>query len=267
EKLEFSGQGQEVRPRELGEEIKRKREQYQNIIQPFYRQCKKNEVKLEVKLAFGFCPEKITVEQAQNTNPRWIVLDSHLRKYRLFIYGHVGCNIAVMKGKVATWTPSKTAPSENPPGKCKRIDNDGLMMSQSNKNNQNDLVDLQAGGSSTQPQPAQSPSWYPLSWRSGFPRAFTQDELEAITNGFSDESIIHSTTCINTYEGLLQETPVVVQSFTENDERFWTMLKILSRIRHRNIMNLVGYCCTGTSMFLLSDYPCMGTLEMSLQCK
>lgn len=43
EKLEFSGQG-DVNPRELGEEIERKREQYQNILQPFYRQCKRNEV-------------------------------------------------------------------------------------------------------------------------------------------------------------------------------------------------------------------------------
>ena len=32
---------------------------------------------MEVKLAFGFCPEKITVEQAQNSNPRWIVLDRY----------------------------------------------------------------------------------------------------------------------------------------------------------------------------------------------
>lgn len=268
ERLEFSSQGQEARPRELGEEIERKREQYQNNIQPFYRQCKKNEVNLEVKLAFGFCPEKITVEQAQNSNPRWIILDSHLKKYRLFIYGQVGCNIAVMKGKVATWTPSKAAPSENPPGKCKRIDNDGLMTRRSVAGNQIDLVDIRERGSPcAPPQPSQSPSWYPLSWRSGFPRAFTQAELEAMTNGFSEENVTAYDICgIKIYEGLFQETPVVVTSFSENDERFWTTLKILSTVRHRSIMNLVGYCCTGTSMFLLCDYPCMGTLGMSLQC-
>ncbi|KAK3184830.1 hypothetical protein Dsin_032116 [Dipteronia sinensis] len=78
ERLEFSlsGHGGEVRPRQLGQEIQRKRDQYQICIQPFYRQCRRNQVKLEVKLAAGYCPAKITVDEAQNNaNTRWIVLD------------------------------------------------------------------------------------------------------------------------------------------------------------------------------------------------
>lgn len=47
--MEFSSQGQgEARPRELGEEIQRKKEQYQNNLQPFYRICKKNEVNIYI---------------------------------------------------------------------------------------------------------------------------------------------------------------------------------------------------------------------------
>ncbi|KDP38873.1 hypothetical protein JCGZ_05030 [Jatropha curcas] len=264
ERLEFSSQGQgEARPRELGEEIERKKEQYQNNLQPFYRQCKKNEVNMEVKLAFGFCPEKITVEQAQNSNPRWIVLDSYLKKHKVIIYAHIGCNIAVMKEKdVATLTPAKAPP----PRSCTQTNNSDFIIKKpegSNSNNQEGLNNpvQEEEGSSAQ---ARSPCWYPLSWRSGYPRAFSQTELEEITNGFAQENFLAEIDNTKVYEGVLEETPVLVRSFSENDERFWTTLKILSRVRHRNVSSLVGYCCTGTSAFSLSDYPCLGTLEMNL---
>ncbi|KAF2319773.1 hypothetical protein GH714_018688 [Hevea brasiliensis] len=258
ERLEFSSQGQgEARPKELGEEIERKKEQYQNNLQPFYRLCRKNEVNMEVKLAFGFCPEKITVEQAQNSNPRWIVLDSNLKKHKVIIYAHVGCNIAVMNGKhVATLTPSRAPP----PGNCTPTDDTTYTTNQT-ADNQDGFAPSQDGESSAR---LQSPCWYPLSWRNGFPRAFTQTELEEITNDFSEDNLIRVEDNIMVYEGIFQETPVVIMSFPESDERFWKMLKILSRVRHRNIANLVGFCCTGTSLFLLFDYPCLGTLELNL---
>ncbi|KAJ9158594.1 hypothetical protein P3X46_024159 [Hevea brasiliensis] len=258
ERLEFSSQGQgEARPKELGEEIERKKKQYQNNLQPFYRLCRKNEVNMEVKLAFGFCPEKIAVEQAQNSNPRWIVLDSNLKKHKVIIYAHVGCNIAVMNGKdVATLTPSRAPP----PGNCTPTDDTTYTTNQT-ADNQDGFAPSQDGESSARPQ---SPCWYPLSWRNGFPGAFTQTELEEITNDFSEDNLIRVEDNIKVYEGIFQETPVVIMSFPESDERFWTMLKILSRVRHRNIANLVGFCCTGTSLFLLFDYPCLGTLELNL---
>ncbi|GLT30557.1 hypothetical protein SLA2020_053510 [Shorea laevis] len=77
----------EVKPRVLGEEIERKMEQYWVSVQPFYEQYKRNEVKLEMKLAVGLSPGEITITEAQNSKTRWIVLDSHLKKCRFFIYG------------------------------------------------------------------------------------------------------------------------------------------------------------------------------------
>lgn len=45
ERLEFSGYSEKSKsPREIEEEIEKKREQYQCSLQPFYRQCKRNEV-------------------------------------------------------------------------------------------------------------------------------------------------------------------------------------------------------------------------------
>uniref|UniRef100_A0A2N9IG92 Protein kinase domain-containing protein n=1 Tax=Fagus sylvatica TaxID=28930 RepID=A0A2N9IG92_FAGSY len=112
----------------------------------------------------------------------------------------------------------------------------------------------------------ESPCWYPLSWRSGFPRAFDHSELEVITNGFADENIVKEMDGMKVYHGFLQDIPVLVKCFLETDERFWTMLKILSWVRHRNIKNIVGYCFAGASVFLLCDCPCMDTVEVNLQC-
>ncbi|KAK8529910.1 hypothetical protein V6N13_102801 [Hibiscus sabdariffa] len=87
--------------RDIGEEIERLREQYQAILKPFNQKCKRNEVKLVAKLALGICAAHVTLKEAANSNTRWIVLDSHLKKYRMCIYWNVECNVAVMKGKDA----------------------------------------------------------------------------------------------------------------------------------------------------------------------
>ncbi|WCJ18298.1 Protein kinase superfamily protein [Euphorbia peplus] len=253
ERLEFStsqgGHG-ESRPRELGEEIERKKEEYQNNLQPFYRHCKKNQVNMEVKLAFGFCMVEVTVQQAQISNPRWIVLDSQLKKHKVIIYAQLGCNIAVMKAKdVATLTPARPPPPPLP-----------LPLPNPRPVDEN-RAEICCDQSYAKPQ---SPCWYPLSWKTGYPRAFSQTEIEDITNGLAEENMIRNTNNVKIYEGIIEGTPVVVKAFSENDDRFWTMLKILSRVRHRNISNLFGYCCTGTHAFMLFDYPCLGSLAFNL---
>ncbi|KAM4125937.1 hypothetical protein ACB094_01G349800 [Castanea mollissima] len=73
--------------------------QYQSDLQPFYQLCKVNEVKLEVQFAAGFRPCQLAVEEAQKSNARWVVLDSHFKKFKEDIRGHINCNLAVVKGK------------------------------------------------------------------------------------------------------------------------------------------------------------------------
>ncbi|KAF5444087.1 hypothetical protein F2P56_036591 [Juglans regia] len=236
ERLDFPGQG-EVDPEELELEIEKKRGQYQSNLQPYYRQCLKNEVKMEVKLAVGICPTRLTVQEAQNSNVHWVVLDSHLKKYKEYIRQRISSNLAVMKGKDTAI-----------------------------------LVTLKASGKdipeeeSSAPLPVtEIPCSYPLSWR-GSPRAIDQSELEAITNNFADENIIMEANGMKYYHGMLQDAPVLVECFIETDENFWSMLEILSRVRHRNILNIVGYLSTGAPKSLLYDNMCMGTVDLNLQC-
>ncbi|XP_052204208.1 serine/threonine-protein kinase CDG1-like isoform X2 [Diospyros lotus] len=261
-RIEYSGsvgQGDLVNSRELEDKIEKKREEYQRAFHPFYRKCSKNQVKLELKLAAGYDPRSITIDEAQQCNPRWIVLESQLKKYRVHIYRQVACNMAVMKGKgVATLMPSRAREQEEWPadrGAADNVDFEGSEPDQT--------VAQDAAAIWMPPTISESPCFYPLSCRDGFPRAFSLAELQLITNGFSAENLI-GTFC--TYEGICQDTPVLVKRYSANDDRFWSVLNILSRVRHRNILNLVGYCCTEASMFLLCDFPCSGTVEMNLLC-
>ncbi|KAL1802115.1 hypothetical protein ACET3Z_030762 [Daucus carota] len=261
-RLEFSGQG-ELSPKEFEEELERKREEYQSAIQPFYRQCKKNGVKLEAKLAVGYDPKTITVENAHKFNPRWIILDSHLKRDKVYIYGHVTCNVAVMKEKgVATLMPSRGLASER--FSVDRQDNDTEKGADIEQEECHDLAQDSIWVLPILSSP-RSPCWYPLSWRSGFPKVFSFDELEVMTNGFSKEHLLIADGDKIVYDGICQETPVIIKKFSAEDDQAIALLKILSRVRHRNIFNLVGYCSTHDSLALLFDYPCSGALKMYLR--
>ncbi|KAL6297504.1 hypothetical protein ACE6H2_005646 [Prunus campanulata] len=257
ERLEFIDL-EEVDPIELEEEFERKREQYRSSLQPLFGQCKRNEVKLVLKVAAGFCPARVAMDESQNLNTRWIVLDGHFTKSKVFLKGHVSCNIAVVKEKefaslmlsnetepeISPWNPKPKHPVEE--------DSEGFSIYQLRNK------------CAPAPHP-RSPCCYPMSWRSGFPREFSHNELEAITNGFADAIISGTLDGVVVYQGILQETPVLVKSYPETNKGFRSILKILSRVYHRNILNLVGYCSTGASTFLIFDFPCLGNVEMNFQ--
>ncbi|KAL0013233.1 hypothetical protein SO802_000302 [Lithocarpus litseifolius] len=241
--LESPGQG-EVNPRELESEIKKKRGQYQSDLQPFYQLCKMNEVKLEVQFAAGFRPCQVAVEEAQKYNARWVVLDSHFKKFKEDIRGHINCNLAVVKGKdIAAIMTSTAVQNENFETLPPEEESPGLLSD------------------------PESPCWYPRSWRSGFPQAFDHSELKVVTNDFDDYNIVREEDGMKVYHGFFQDIPVLVKCFLKTDKRFWSTLKILFQVRHRHIMNFVGYCYADDSVFLLCDCPCMDTVEVNLQWK
>ncbi|KAK1288028.1 putative serine/threonine-protein kinase [Acorus calamus] len=91
--------------------------------------------------------------------------------------------------------------------------------------------------------PPKYPCSRPLSCRPGFPQCVTKDELESITNSFSEENLVYEKEDLRVYRGILCDAPVLVKCFLGGSERFRSEIDILSRVRHRNILNLVGYCC------------------------
>ncbi|KAK9077088.1 hypothetical protein SSX86_005424 [Deinandra increscens subsp. villosa] len=108
----------------------------------------------------------------------------------------------------------------------------------------------------------QSASSNPLSWRTGYQKALTLGDIEEITNGFNNVVLKDHNRIL--YSGVFGESHVIVICFPADDQAFF-LLKIASRVRHRNILNLIGYCCVGNSVFFLCDCP-QGSLESCLLC-
>ncbi|XP_020524457.1 probable receptor-like protein kinase At1g80640 isoform X1 [Amborella trichopoda] len=270
ERLVFSAT-EEVTPQVLEDEIKKKKQEYQFVLQPFYQQCKKNGVKLEVKLAAGFSPNEITVEEAQSTKTRWIVLDSKLKNGRFFIKEHVRCNVAVMKGHdVATILSSMPAIGEDVNVAPDTANDSGS--THSSQPQESNLEELDISSEENGPPPESSSPTTPTHIHSlpsqwpGFPREFFFSEVEEITNGFADENFIMEEENFRIYSGVLLGTPVLVKCFSGGTKQFLTELNILKKVRHRNILNLLGYCCLNVStMFLICEYPYNASLDYQLR--
>ncbi|KAM7478871.1 hypothetical protein LguiA_027084 [Lonicera macranthoides] len=244
-KLEFSSGPGEMSPSQLEEEIERKREEYQ---------INGLEQNLFPILSFDTRPKK---------EGRY-----HLRKDRVYIYGHVACNVAVMKRKgVATLMPSKAPDVEQWPMGSQQIDGVAIISNghatHHHDENYDDFPEKSSWSPALMPQ---TPCWFPLSWRTGFPRAFSLSELEEITDSFAQDNIVCTKDERIIYEAIYHETPVLVTRLSANDESAWSSFKILSRVRHRSISNLVGHCCSRDYIYLIRDYPCNGNLELNLQC-
>ena len=194
---------------------------------------------------------------------------SHFKKSKVYLRGHVTCNIAVVKEKyfASLMLSNDTQPAEICPSNPEPNYDSAAPEEHPREAHSKDFSACELRNKSAPAPYPQNPCCYPLSWRSGFPRAFSYNELEVITNGFADDNITRVVDDITVHQGLLQETPVRVKCLQKTNKGFWSILQILSRVSHRNISNLVGYCSTGVSAFLLFDFPCLGTVDMNLQCK
>ncbi|KAJ7972999.1 Pectin lyase-like superfamily protein [Quillaja saponaria] len=62
----------------LHHEITRSRKTYIDIFRPFYLRCRSYGVKFEAKIAAGFTPKDIIMEEMNNTKATWIIMDRYV---------------------------------------------------------------------------------------------------------------------------------------------------------------------------------------------
>lgn len=191
---------------------------------------------------------------------------SQLKKEKVYIYGHVACNVAIMKKKgIATLMPSRY-PEEGRQYWRESQRNDGESCTVSvSEQLQDECVEASQIKRIRRPPTPDCPCWDQLAWKSGFPRCFSITELEEMTSGFSNKNVIIKKERLIIYEGILLETPVLINCYLGAEDCFWVRLELLSWIRHQNVLNIVGYCYSTYSMFFIYDCPCSGTLEMNLK--
>lgn len=101
---------------------------------------------------------------------------------------------------------------------------------------------------------------------------FTYEELTEATNGFSSESLLGEGGFGCVYKGLLADgREVAVKQLKsgggQGEREFRAEVEIISRVHHRHLVSLVGYCISEHQRLLVYDYVPNDTLHYHLHGK
>ncbi|KAL7155041.1 hypothetical protein ABFS83_03G047100 [Erythranthe nasuta] len=100
----------------------------------------------------------------------------------------------------------------------------------------------------------------------GWGHWYTLRELEESTNGFADENVIGEGGYGIVYRGVLDDnSTVAVKNLLNNrgqaEREFKVEVEAIGRVRHKNLVRLLGYCAEGTHRILVYEYVNNGNLE------
>ncbi|KAI4355153.1 hypothetical protein L6164_003952 [Bauhinia variegata] len=103
----------------------------------------------------------------------------------------------------------------------------------------------------------------------GWGRWYTLRELEAATNGLCEENVIGEGGYGIVYKGILSDgTRVAVKNLLNNkgqaEREFKVEVEAIGRVRHKNMVRLLGYCVEGAYRMLVYEYVDNGNLEQWL---
>nr|POE45298.1 putative leucine-rich repeat receptor-like protein kinase [Quercus suber] len=119
--------------------------------------------------------------------------------------------------------------------------------------------------------------WDPNGGSGGIPqlkaaRCFSFEELKKYTNKFSEENSIGSGGYGKVYWGTLPTgQPIAIKraqkESLQGGHEFKTEIELLSRVHHKNLVSLVGFCFEQGEQMLVYEYVSNGTLKDSLSGK
>ncbi|KAF5468239.1 hypothetical protein F2P56_012406 [Juglans regia] len=100
----------------------------------------------------------------------------------------------------------------------------------------------------------------------GWGHWYTLRELEVSTNGFADENVIGEGGYGIVYRGVLEDNNMVaVKNLLNNrgqaEKEFKVEVEAIGRVRHKNLVRLLGYCAEGAHRMLVYEYVDNGNLE------
>ena len=118
--------------------------------------------------------------------------------------------------------------------------------------------------------PTPTPSTdYPIGLSQGI---FSYEELAMATNGFSENNFIGQGGFGHVHKGVLPNEKVVAVKQLKLDSKqgereFWAEVEVISRVHHKHLVSLVGYCISGKQRLLVYDFVPKGNLEYHLHGK
>ncbi|KAL2892142.1 hypothetical protein RDABS01_008051 [Bienertia sinuspersici] len=103
----------------------------------------------------------------------------------------------------------------------------------------------------------------------GWGRWYTLRELEMATNCLADENVIGEGGYGIVYHGILQDnTQIAVKNLLNNrgqaEKEFKVEVEAIGRVRHKNLVRLLGYCVEGAYRMLVYEYVDNGNLDQWL---
>ncbi|XP_073315387.1 probable serine/threonine-protein kinase At1g01540 isoform X1 [Primulina huaijiensis] len=122
------------------------------------------------------------------------------------------------------------------------------------------------GSGETRPSVETGPEVSHLGWG----HWYTLRELEESTNGFADENVIGEGGYGIVYSGVLEDNiRVAVKNLLNNslsargqaEREFKVEVEAIGRVRHKNLVRLLGYCAEGAHRMLVYEYVDNGNLE------
>uniref|UniRef100_A0A7N0ULA5 non-specific serine/threonine protein kinase n=1 Tax=Kalanchoe fedtschenkoi TaxID=63787 RepID=A0A7N0ULA5_KALFE len=103
----------------------------------------------------------------------------------------------------------------------------------------------------------------------GLCRHFTLPEIKLATKNFDESCVIGVGGFGKVYKGVIDgNTKVAIKRSNPNSEQgvneFQTEIELLSKLRHRHLVSLIGFCEEDGEMALVYDYMALGTLREHL---
>ncbi|KAL5757176.1 hypothetical protein ACOSQ2_021922 [Xanthoceras sorbifolium] len=103
-------------------------------------------------------------------------------------------------------------------------------------------------------------------------KSFTYGEMASATNNFSSSAQVGEGGYGKVYKGILADGMVVAikraqEGSLQGEKEFLTEIQFLSRMHHRNLVSLVGYCDEEGEQMLVYEFMPHGTLRDQLSAK
>ncbi|KAM7467887.1 hypothetical protein LguiB_015449 [Lonicera macranthoides] len=103
-------------------------------------------------------------------------------------------------------------------------------------------------------------------------KSFTFEEMALATDYFSSSTLIGQGGYGNVYKGILSDNTIVAikrarEGSLQGEKEFLTEIEMLSRLHHRNLVSLIGYCDEEAEQMLAYEFMPNGTLQDWLSAK